>query len=230
MTITVVIFSLIGALLVGLLGALIFIVVVVGFALLILLPVLFVTTFAAAFIWLWGVGGYYILKWFNKKEIPGINAPLPEGMSLEELAATKQDEGAGGGGEKTTGEKEEKGSENYMNGDAKHPSSTPSKPSTKTSDHKTHKDDDKKKNGNPIGNTVNKVPGGSKVTDTTKAVGVDINRDPTKDPTKVVDVGKVTSKGGDVGGKVGDVVGKVPGAGRAGDLGKVKGVAGGLLG
>lgn len=146
---------------------------------------------------------------------------------MGELAAKEQ-----GGKQEVTSEKE---GELHANGNAKHPSS---KETTKSSsDHRssTHKDDEKKKNGNVVGNTVNKVPGGSKVTDTTKAVGVDVNRDPTRDPHKVVDVGKVTSKGGEVlgggrekvgeaGGRVGDVVGKVPVAG------KVKGVAGGLLG
>lgn len=182
---------------------------------------LFVTTFAAAFIWLWGVGGYYILKWFNKKEIPGINAPLPEGMSLEDFAVKAQG-----------GQENEKDStvDYHANGDAKHHHHSSSKETTRSSDqHRTtHRDDDRRKSGNVVGTTVNKVPGGSKVTDTTKAIGVDLNRDPTKDPHKVVDVGKVTSGGrekvGDVGGKVGDVVGKVPVAG------KVKGVAGGLLG
>lgn len=221
MTITVVVFSLIGALLVGLLGALIFIVVVVGFALLILLPVLFVTTFAAAFIWLWGVGGYYILKWFNKKEIPGINAALPEGMSLEELAVKEEGGSEGQSTQTTTGEKQ---ANYHANGDIKH---APSKGTSKTSS--KEEDRDKKKN-NVVGNTVTKVPGGTKVNDTTKGIGVDINGDPTKDPTKVVDVGKVTGKTGDVagGGKLGDVGGKV--TGRVGDVGKVKGVAGGLVG
>lgn len=37
---------------------------------------LFFTTFAAVFIWLWGLGAYYIIKWFNQKEIPGIHKPL----------------------------------------------------------------------------------------------------------------------------------------------------------
>ncbi|KAL8662061.1 MAG: hypothetical protein Q9202_005035 [Teloschistes flavicans] len=83
MTITVVVFSIIAALILALLAAVIFSVVCVGFALIILFPTLFLTTAGASFIWLWGLGAYYILKWFNKKEIPGIHKPLGEGVSDE---------------------------------------------------------------------------------------------------------------------------------------------------
>jgi len=92
MTIGVLVFSLVAALVIGVLGALVFTVFCVGFALLILLPILFVSTFAGAFIWLWGVGAYYIVKWFNKKDIPGINSKLGDSMSLPAL-----DGGARGG-------------------------------------------------------------------------------------------------------------------------------------
>ena len=54
--------------------------VCVGIGLIILLPTLFVTTFAAAFIWLWGIGAYFIVKWFNQKEVPGIHKPFDEGV------------------------------------------------------------------------------------------------------------------------------------------------------
>ncbi|KAL8690542.1 MAG: hypothetical protein Q9218_004040 [Villophora microphyllina] len=93
MTITVVVFAIIAALILALLAAVIFSVVCVGFALIILFPTLFLTTAGASFIWLWGVGAYYILKWFNKKEIPGIHKPLPGGvggdMSLDALTGDK---------------------------------------------------------------------------------------------------------------------------------------------
>ena len=219
MTISVVVFSLVGALLIGLLGSLTFISVVVGFALLILLPVLFVTTFTAAFIWMWGVGGYYILKWFNKKGIPGITAAaLPEGKSSEELAVKEK--------KRESMAAEEKPGEDYRaNGDTKH---VALKGTSKSTDHRTYKDDDRKKNSgdNVVSNTPTKVPGGFKVTDTTKVVGVDnINGDPTKDPTKVVDVGKVTGKREEAVGRAVDASGKVPRAERVGDVGgKVKGV------
>jgi len=80
MTITVAIFALIVGILVGVLGAVLFIVAAVGFALVILLPILFVTTFAAVGIWLWGMGTYYIIKKFNKKEVPGVHVPMAEGI------------------------------------------------------------------------------------------------------------------------------------------------------
>lgn len=81
MTLTVFIFALLAGILVGVLGALLFIVAAVGFALIILLPVLFFTTGAAVFIWLWGMGAYFIVKWFNQKEIPGVHTDLAGGLS-----------------------------------------------------------------------------------------------------------------------------------------------------
>jgi hypothetical protein len=91
MTITVVLFSLIAGLLVGLIGALLFIVFALGFALCILLPTLFFTTFAGVFIFLFGLGAYYIVKWFNEKSIPGIHTGLTEGvkekMGLQDVPA-----------------------------------------------------------------------------------------------------------------------------------------------
>lgn len=89
MTITVVIFSIIVALILAVLAAVLFSVACVGFALIILLPTLFITTAAASFIWLWGLGAYYILKWFNKKEIPGIHKPMGEGMEGDALTGDK---------------------------------------------------------------------------------------------------------------------------------------------
>lgn len=81
MTVTVVIFALLAGILVGVIGALLFVVVALGFALIILLPTLFFTTAAAVFVWLWGVGTYYIIKWFNEKEIPGIHTDVAGGLS-----------------------------------------------------------------------------------------------------------------------------------------------------
>ena len=81
MTLTVFVFSLVAALLVGVLGALLFTVFCVGVALIILLPTLFITTFAASFVFLWGVCAYYIVKWFNEKSVPGIHTSLGDGVS-----------------------------------------------------------------------------------------------------------------------------------------------------
>ncbi|KAL9129709.1 MAG: hypothetical protein Q9217_001912 [Psora testacea] len=83
MTISVAIFAIIAALILALLGAVVFIVFCVGVALIFLLPTLFITTGIATFIWLWGVGAYYILKRFNQKSIPGIHKPLKEGLQGE---------------------------------------------------------------------------------------------------------------------------------------------------
>ena len=69
-TLTVFVFSLVVALLVGLLAALVFTAFAVGVALLVILPTVFMTTMAASFLFLWGLGGYYLVKWFNEGESP----------------------------------------------------------------------------------------------------------------------------------------------------------------
>ena len=73
MSLAVLIFALLAGIIIGVVGALLFTVFCVGVALIILLPTLFMTTFAACFIFLWGLGAYYILKWFNQKDIPGVH-------------------------------------------------------------------------------------------------------------------------------------------------------------
>jgi Promethin len=80
MSITVLIFALLAGIIVGVLGAVLFTVVCLGLALIILLPTLFMTTFAGVFIFLWGLGAYYIVKWFNKKDIPGIHTSAKDGI------------------------------------------------------------------------------------------------------------------------------------------------------
>ncbi|KAK3071776.1 hypothetical protein LTR53_008038 [Teratosphaeriaceae sp. CCFEE 6253] len=64
-SITVALFALIVGLVLGLLAAVFFIVFAVGTALVVVLPTVFFTTMAATFLFLWGLGGYYILKWAN---------------------------------------------------------------------------------------------------------------------------------------------------------------------
>ncbi|GAB1736767.1 hypothetical protein NU219Hw_g8798t1 [Hortaea werneckii] len=64
-TLTVAIFSLVVGLLLGLLAAILFTLFCVGLALTIVLPTVFFTTMAACFLFLWGLGGYYILSWGN---------------------------------------------------------------------------------------------------------------------------------------------------------------------
>ncbi|KAK5130755.1 hypothetical protein LTR08_001700 [Meristemomyces frigidus] len=64
-TLTVALFSLVVGLLLGLLAAVLFILFAVGIALTIVLPAVLFTTMTACFLFLWGLGGYYILKWAN---------------------------------------------------------------------------------------------------------------------------------------------------------------------
>ena len=66
LTLTVFILSLVAALLVAVLAALIFTAFAVGIALFVTLPTVFMTTFAASFLFLWGLGGYHIIEWFNR--------------------------------------------------------------------------------------------------------------------------------------------------------------------
>ncbi|KAI9688024.1 MAG: hypothetical protein M1820_010331 [Bogoriella megaspora] len=68
-TITVLVFSLTAALFLGALVALTFTVFCVGVALIFLLPTVLLTTIGATFLFLWGLGGYYVLKWFNEDEV-----------------------------------------------------------------------------------------------------------------------------------------------------------------
>ncbi|TKX22212.1 hypothetical protein C1H76_5501 [Elsinoe australis] len=70
-TITVIVFAVIVALVVALLAAVAFTLFAVGVALVILFPTVFFTTLTATFLFLWGLGGYYIFKWFNKTDAPG---------------------------------------------------------------------------------------------------------------------------------------------------------------
>lgn len=64
-SLVVAIFSLVVGIILGLLAAVLFTVFCVGVALLVVLPTVMFTTTAACFLFLWGLGGYYILKWAN---------------------------------------------------------------------------------------------------------------------------------------------------------------------
>lgn len=70
-SITVFIFALIVGLLLGLLAAVAFTLFCVGVALTIVLPTIFFTTAAATFLFLWGLGGYYLLQWLNSASDDG---------------------------------------------------------------------------------------------------------------------------------------------------------------
>lgn len=64
--ITVLVFAIVVALVVGLLCAVLFTVFCLGVALCILFPVVFFTTLTAVFLFLLALGGYYAIKWMNK--------------------------------------------------------------------------------------------------------------------------------------------------------------------
>ena len=83
MSITVLVFALLAGIIVGVLGAVLFTVFCLGLALIILLPTLFMTTFTGTFVFLWGLCAYYIVKWFNQKEIPGIHKGGKEAMQKQ---------------------------------------------------------------------------------------------------------------------------------------------------
>lgn len=116
MTISIAIFAVLVALILAVLGSVLFILFFAGVALIFLLPTLFITTAIATFVWLWGLGTYYILKRFNKKPIPGIHTSLKDGLidnlgadneithQLADLTGQKIE---GGGEEKGAGERKE---------------------------------------------------------------------------------------------------------------------------
>ena len=89
MTISIAIFAVIVAIIFAVLGSIVFILFRAGVALIFLLPTLFVTTAIATFVWLWGVGTYYILKYFNEKPIPGIHTSLKDGI-IDNLGADSE--------------------------------------------------------------------------------------------------------------------------------------------
>ncbi|KAL6250059.1 hypothetical protein RBB50_002360 [Rhinocladiella similis] len=67
-TVSVFIFSILAGILVGVIGGLLFVVPAIGFALLILMPLLFFTTATAVFLWFWGVAAYAVIDWLSQKE------------------------------------------------------------------------------------------------------------------------------------------------------------------
>jgi len=75
-TLTVFVFSLVVALLLAVLAALLFTVFMVLVALFFVLPTVFFTTMTACFIFVWGLGGYYIIKYFGETG----NAPSGEAI------------------------------------------------------------------------------------------------------------------------------------------------------
>ncbi|KAI9837496.1 MAG: hypothetical protein M1819_007145 [Sarea resinae] len=190
MTIGVFVFSLVVALVVGVLAALLFTAFCVGVALLVLLPTLFVTTFGAAFIWLWGVGAYYIMKAFNKVDIPGLSkgdgdgetSPLPD---LNGLTKGQPDQN-GSADKKNDGEKKSNGEQNDHANDHKKTNGEKPSPLKKTAD---------------VGKTTGDVKKTADVGKTTDTVKKTANVD------KAADVGNATKGVGDVKNKAGGLAG-----------------------
>ena len=80
-SLTVFIFALVVALVVALLAAVSFTLFAVGTALLFVFPAVLFTTGTACFLFLWGLGGYYILRWANGDK-KGAPKQAPEGQSI----------------------------------------------------------------------------------------------------------------------------------------------------
>jgi hypothetical protein len=98
-TTTVIISSLVTAVILALLGALTFIACAVGTFLIFLLPTLFVTTFLGSCIWVWGLGAYYTVTWIQQKR-GVIRAPdLTAAIRAKKEKIARAESGNGWGGE-----------------------------------------------------------------------------------------------------------------------------------
>ncbi|RMD39489.1 hypothetical protein DV735_g5649, partial [Chaetothyriales sp. CBS 134920] len=80
-TTTLVTFFVLGGLIVGVLGALLLTLFVVGIGLAFLLPILFFTTVAALSVWLWGSIIFYIVKRLNNGRGPSLPIDFASGLS-----------------------------------------------------------------------------------------------------------------------------------------------------
>lgn len=113
-SISVFIFALVVALIVALLGAVLFTVFCVGVALFIVLPTIMFTTFAATFLFLWGLGGYHLLRWANgdsNNESSGGQAP--EGSAIGDKLNSLTGGRLSGFMEDARGQNAKKGIEGY---------------------------------------------------------------------------------------------------------------------
>lgn len=81
-TLCVFVFALLVALIIGLLAAALFTVFMVSVALFFVLPTVMFTTGAACFLFLWGLGGYHILKWANGDSQGGEPKQAAEGGAI----------------------------------------------------------------------------------------------------------------------------------------------------
>lgn len=247
-SLTILVFAIVVALVVGLLVAVAFTLFAVGTALLVLFPTVFFTTLAATFVFLWGLGGFYLIKWFNKGDTPAapgtsigdrLNSLTGGRMDfVMDNARKTEDEGKLKEYEKKHGtgptDKMSEGAPNATangapngtaNGTPKKPAGTPAKLSSGASDAKKSAE-----NGtNGIKNTATSGADGIKknanVNGATNAATTGANA-----VNKNANVGNVTNKATKTV-NVDGVTKKVPVANQAsGALGTVKGTAGGATG
>lgn len=132
LTVGVLVFSLVAALVVAVLAALLFTVFCVGFALLILLPTLFITTFTGVGVWLWGWGAYHVVKWFGSSDTEQLTK-LSSGLTSTILGKPPRGEAEMSG----DGDEDEKSPPSYgqgatTNGDSQKPSGKSQSQGTKT--------------------------------------------------------------------------------------------------
>lgn len=178
MTVGVLVFALVAGLVIAVVGAVLFTVVAVGFALIILLPVLFMTTFAAAFIWLWGLGAYYIIKKFNDKPVPGIHTGVGEGL-MDQSGIAEDLPNLNGNGEA-------KGPRQYDTGDEQKENHPPEKQANGGPN-------EKHVNGGPNEKLVNGGPNEKHVNG-----GPPEKKTPAKNPNAVKSTGDAVTKKADV--------------------------------
>lgn len=133
------------------------------------------------------MGAYYIVKWFNQKEIPGIHTSWKEGLS-----GLTDGLGGLGSGEKAAKE-EANGEPNKGRADHVDGEDGEGEEKGEVQKKRVKRRDGEGKNG-PVDDVVDKVPQ-DKVKDTGKKAGVDTEN---LDPKEAADVGKVLGKTGDV--------------------------------
>ncbi|THZ64453.1 hypothetical protein D6C86_02446 [Aureobasidium pullulans] len=170
-TLTVFIFSLVVALLVGLLVAIGFTLFMVIVALVILFPTVFFTTLAACFFFLWGLGGYYLLKWFNKGESPAAQGDAI-GDKINALTGGRLDFIMGGARQEYPDHSGQNGKDEGSPKQNGKPRKLQDNPAKSTGVDMGKQADSIKKNAN-VGNVTNKATKQANLDGVTKQAGAD---------------------------------------------------------
>jgi hypothetical protein len=102
-TVGVLVFSLVTALLLAVLTAVLFTAFCVGFAFLLLLPTLFLTTFAGVSVWFWAWGAYQLVKRFSSSKVDSeqLNKPDSGRDEIHEKHSPRYDQDATQGKQST---------------------------------------------------------------------------------------------------------------------------------